>query len=54
MNLNMNHAWLALGVCLIIYALPALLMYPNFGSFISVGCGALVTYSSARNLGWIQ
>ena len=51
MNLTINHAWLAVGLCLIGFSLPALLTYPNFGSLISVACGVLVSYTSMQHIG---
>ena len=51
MNLTINHAWLALGLCFIGMSLPTLITYPNFGSLIGVGAGVLVSYTSMQNLG---
>lgn len=51
MKLNINHAWLLLGIIFILFSGPTLIFHPGINSAISVACGLLISYASIKNLG---
>ena len=53
-KLRIDHLWLLVGVLVLIMDVPAFLTTFTLWSAIGVLIGGLVTYTSAKNLGWIK